>query len=86
MAKLSKNELDEDFINYGLTRFLAVAEIASQQGFRAYPKDFQDVLRPLLFEKRIVKQELVDEVLKAINVRSLNLAHAGLRKSGVTML
>ena len=63
-----------------------MADIASQQGFRAYPKDFQDVLKPLLFEKRLIEQELVDEVLKAINVRSLNMAHAGLRKSGVTML
>ena len=63
-----------------------MAEISAQQGSRAYPKDFQDILRPLLFEKRIVEQDLVDKVLKAINIRSLNLIHAGLRKSGVTML
>ena len=86
MAKLSKNELNLDFITYGLTRFLEVVKISSEAGSKVYPKDIQDVFRPLLFEKKLVDQDLVDSVWKAMNVRSLNLVHAGLRKSGVTMM
>ena len=43
-------------------------------------------MRPLLFEKKLVSQELIDDVWQSMNIRTLNYAHAGLRKSGVTMV
>ena len=40
LAKLSKNRLDNDFLVYGLTRFVELTKVSEEHGIKTYPKDF----------------------------------------------